>query len=201
MTRKRKQQQERAKENAGALAEVSLQRSSPAAHVTEGEPEVDTSSVDATRATTPSTTRCEDTEEMDDVAITVFDKSCSIIAVSAPASTTSSEIQIRDSSPNLVHPPSDSMEVDADTPVTDVVPNPTYETAEVRQRSTSKPLSGIPVSRFYGPMPKPGDVKPVDTVDNEDSGEDQQQEAEVDDMLAVTQSSTVDLPPQYVALW
>lgn len=138
-------------------------------------------------------------EEMDDVAITVFDKSCSITAVSEPASTTSSEIQIRESSPNLVHPPSDSMDMDADPSVTDVIviPNPTCEIAEVRPRSTLKPLSGIPVSQFYA---KPGDVKPVETIDNDDSGEDQQQEAEVDDMLAVTQSSTVDLP-QYVTLW
>ncbi|KAI9573550.1 hypothetical protein HD554DRAFT_2167133 [Boletus coccyginus] len=181
VTRKRKHQLERANTNTEALAEVSLQRSSPAAHVTEGGPVVDMSSMDATRATTPSTTRCEDMEEMDDVAITVFDKSCSITAVSEPASTTSSEIQIRESSPNLVHPPSDSMDMDADPSVTDVIviPNPTC----------------IPVSQFYA---KPGDVKPVETIDNEDSGEDQQQEAEVDDMLAVTQSSTVDLPQTYI---
>ncbi|KAF8546882.1 hypothetical protein OG21DRAFT_1027214 [Imleria badia] len=195
MTRKRRKQ-ERAKANSETLTEVSLERSSLAAHITEGEPEADASSIDATCATTPSVA---ETEDMDDVAITAFDKSCSISAGSEPVSTTSFGIQARDLSPDLVHPPSDSMDVDAGTSVTDVIPNPTCEVAEVLGPSTSKPPSGIPVSQFYACMPKPEDEKQVVIVDNEDSGEDQQQEAEVDDMLAVTQSPTGDLPAQYVA--
>jgi hypothetical protein len=163
--------------------------------MTEVEPEVDTSSsMDATRATTPSMTGDGEMDEIID-----FDKSCSITAVSEPVSTTSSEIQIRDSSPNLVHPPSDSMDVDAEISVTDVVPNPTRKIAEVLEPSTSKPWPGVPAKQFYGSQ-KPGDVKPVVIMDSEDSGEDQQQEAEVDDMLAETQSPAVDLSPQYVAL-
>ena len=161
--------------------------------MTEVEPEVDTSSMGATRATTPSMTGVD---EMDDVAIIDFDKSCSITAVSEPVSTTSSEIQIRDSSPNLVHPPSDSMDVDVDISVTDIAPNSTHKIAEVLEPSTSKPWSSIPANRFYG---SPG-VKPVVIMDSEDSGEDQQQEAEVDDMLAETQSPAMDWSPQYVAL-
>jgi len=196
MTRGRKQKQESAEANPETRTEVSRERSSPAAHVIEVEPEVDTSSMDATRATTPSTTRDEEMEEMDGVAIIDFDKSCSITAVSEPVSTASPEIQIRDSSPNLVHPPSDTMDVDADTYVANVVPNPTCEIAGVLEPLTSKSSSGIPADHFYASKPKPGDVKSVVIMDNEDSGEDQQQEAEVDDMLAVTQPPTRDLPPQ-----
>lgn len=201
MTRKRKQKQESATANPETLTEVSRERSSPAAHMTEVELEVDTSSMDATRATTPSTTRDEDMEDVNDVAIIDFGKSCSITAVSEPVSPTSSEIQIRDSSPNLVHPPSDIMDVDADPRVADVILNPTCEVAEVLEPLTSNPSSGMPADHFYASKPKPGDEKPVVIMDNEDSGEDQQQEAEVDDMLAVTQSPTGDLLPQYVALW
>jgi len=103
---------------------------------------------------------------------------------------------MRDSSPNLLHPPSDGMEVDVNTSITDVVPNTTLQVAEVQEPPTSMPSSGIPGSRFYGSIPKQGNPEPVVIVDNEDSGEDQQQEAEVDDMLAVTQTSTRDLPAQ-----
>lgn len=200
MTRKRKQKQERAEANVETavlsehvLAEVSLDRSGPTAQVTKGEPEADTSSVDVARTTTPSTIG---NEEPHDVVITVSDN------VSEPVSATSFETPIRDSSPDLTYPPSDSMDVDLDISVTGAVPNPTCKIAEALEPLTSKPSSGIPVGQFYGPMPmpEPGDVKPVAVVDNEDSGEDQQQEAEVDDMLAVTQSSPGDLPSQYVAL-
>ncbi|KAG6377143.1 hypothetical protein JVT61DRAFT_1195 [Boletus reticuloceps] len=191
MTRTRKQKQQRPKAHSGSFTEIPLERLSPAAHVTEEDPEADTSSMDATRATTPSTT---ENQEMDDVAITIFDRSCSITAGSQPVFTTSSEVQMRDPSPNLVHPPSDSMDVDADTSVTDPVPNTTLQVAEVQEPPTSKQSSGIPVSRFYGSISKQGNPEPVVIADNEDSGEDQQQEAEVDDMLAVTQYSTGDLP-------
>lgn len=195
MTRIRRKQ-ERVKTNSATLTEVSLEQSNLAAHTIEGEPEVDaSSSMDATRATTPSIV---ESEETDDGAITVFDKSCSIVAGSELVSTTSFGIQVRDSSPNLIHPPSDGMDVDVDTSFTDIIPNTICEVAEVLEPSTSKPSSGIPSSQFYGCMPKLGDAKPVVVVDNEDSGEDQQQEAEVDDMLAVTQSPTGDVP-QYVA--
>lgn len=153
--------------------------------------------MDATRVTTPSTTG---NDEIGDVAITAFDKSCSITAGSEPVSTTSSDIQMRDSSPYLVHPPSDSMDVDADTSVIDLVPNPTSGVTEVQKPSMSRPSSGIPSSQFYGSVLKGGEAQPVVIEDNEDSDEDQQQEAEVDDMLAVTQNSVGDLPSQYVAL-
>lgn len=182
MTRKQKQQQERAEANV-----ESLDQSSPAMEVTKGKTEADTLFMDAARATTPSTIG---NEEPHDVVITVSDNSCSITTASEPVSTTSSEKQ---PSPELAYPPSDGMDVDTDISLTSGVPNSTCET-------TSKPSSGIPVGQFYASMPKPGDVKPVVVVDNEDSGEDQQQEAEVDDMLAVTQSSSGDLLPQYVVL-
>ncbi|KAF8442853.1 hypothetical protein L210DRAFT_3476959 [Boletus edulis BED1] len=191
MTRTRKQKQQRPKAHSGSSTEIPLERLSPAAHVTEEEPEADTSSMDATRATTPSTT---ENQEMDDVAITVFDRSCSITAGSELVFTTSSEVQMRDPSPNLVHPPSDSMDVDADNSAIDVVPNTTLQVAKVQEPPTSNLSSGIPVSRFYGSISKQGNPEPVVIADHEDSGEDQQQEAEVDDMLAVTQSSTGDLP-------
>lgn len=190
MTRRQKQK-ERASANSETLTEVSLEGLNSVVHATRGELEVDTSSADATRATTPSMAI---SEEVDDVAITVFDKSCSITA----AEFVSSEVQVRDSSPNLVHPPSDSMDVDVDTSVTYVVPVPTCEVGEVPEPSTSKPSSGVPANQFYGTVHESRDTQPVVMEDNEDSGEDQQQEAEVDDMLAVTQSPTSDLPPQYV---
>ncbi|KAH0832102.1 hypothetical protein J3R83DRAFT_13011 [Lanmaoa asiatica] len=206
MTRKRKQKQERAEVNVetAGITEVSLERSNPTAQVTIRGPEADTSSKDATRVTTPSSIG---NEELDDVATNIFDKSCfdkscSITVVSEPDSATSSEVQIRDSSPHweLAYPSSDFMDVDADVSAPDADPNPTREIAGVLEPSTSKSASGIPVDQFYGPKPKPGNVKQlVVVVDNEDGSEDQQQEAEVDNMLALTQSSSGDLPPQYVA--
>lgn len=197
-TRNRKQVQERAETNLDtvavsdpALTEASLQRSHFSVQAPEGEPEADTSSMDATRVTTPSTTRDEEI---------VIDKSCSITVGSEPVSGTSSEIRIRDSSLDLEYPPSDNMDVDVDISIIDVVPNPICEIAEVPDASTSKPSSGIPGSQFYGSVPKPGEAKTVITTENEDSGEDQRQEAEVDDMLAITQSSTGDYPTRYVIL-
>lgn len=178
VARKRKQTQERAETNPAAavvsepaLTELSLMRSHFCTQGPEGGPEADTSSMDATRATTPSTTR---SEEM------IVDKSCSITVESEPVSDS------RDSSPNLAYPSSDSMDVDADVAV-----------AEVPDPSTSKPT---PASRFYGSIPKSGEGESAVLADNEDSGEDQQQEAEVNDMLAVTQSSTGDWPAQYATL-
>ncbi|KAG8214645.1 hypothetical protein J3R82DRAFT_9723 [Butyriboletus roseoflavus] len=151
--------------------------------IAKGKPEANPFLMDAARATTPSTVG---NEELRDVAITVSDNTEAVSAAS-------SDEQIRDSSPlvtpELIYPPSDSMDVDTDISVTSAVSNTICET-------TSKPSSGIPASQFYRSMPKSGDVKPVVVVDNEDSGEDQQQEAEVDNMLAVTQSSSGDLPPQ-----
>lgn len=200
MTRKRKQKQERAEANVEtaviselALTEGSLVRSSPTAQAIKGEPEADTSPMDAA-CTTPSTIG---NEESYDVAITISDKSCSM---SESVSAASSETPIRGLSPDLTYPPSDNMDVDVDISVTGAVQNPTCEIPGALEPSTSRPSSGIPVDQFYGSMPNLGGVKPDVIVDNEDSGEDQQQEAEVDDMLAVTQSSSGDLPPQYVAL-
>lgn len=191
VTRKRKQTQGLAEVDVKnvvvsepALTEVSLERSRFFMEASEGEAEADTSSTDATRATTPSTTR---DEEM------MIDKSCSIMV----PSTTSSDGQVRDSSPlqDLAYPSSDNMDVDVDI-AADVVPNPTGGVAEAPDSSASASLSVIPASQFYGSVSKQGEVKPVVIADNEDSGEDQQQEAEVVDMLAVTQSPNGDWPAQ-----
>jgi hypothetical protein len=91
------------------------------------------------------------------------------------------------------------MDVDVDATAFDVDLNPrSTEMTEVPGPSASK--SGIPVSRFYGSEPKKGKEKvvnqPVVIPDSEDDGDDQQQEAEVDDMLVETPSQTADVPLQ-----
>lgn len=137
--------------------------------------------MNATRATTPSATGNEGM---------VVDKPWSLDVESELVSTTSG-IQTRDSSPPLLtYPPSEFMDVDAEVCVTDVTSNETTK---------SNPLSGIPASQFYGSVPEPEEAQPAVIADEEDSGEDQEQEAEVDNMLAVTQSSSGDWVAQYVS--
>ncbi|KAG9315733.1 hypothetical protein JVU11DRAFT_3380 [Chiua virens] len=189
VTRKQRKKQERAAEDniesaigpVSTLTEAPLDRQPPAAR----EPEADASSMSATSTTTHSMVENED---MDDPTIPDFDKSCSITAGLEPGSSTTFDVQMRDSSPNLYHPPSDAMDIDGD-----------ISSGTIAGAPASKPSSGIPVNQFYGSLSRPGNAKEVVTVDGED-GEDQQQEAEVDDMLAITQSitpsSTGDLPAQ-----
>lgn len=160
--------------------------SNPTAQITEREPDADVSSADATRTTTPSTTGIE---ELDDTAVTAFDKACSITAESRSSPAVSSEVE-------LLYP-SDAMDVDVSISGNSIVPTQTHKMADKLKHSTSKSSSGIPVSQFYALIPESGAAKPVAAVDNDDSVEDRQQEAEVDDMLAVPQSSRGDL--QYVA--
>ncbi|KIJ17824.1 hypothetical protein PAXINDRAFT_98018 [Paxillus involutus ATCC 200175] len=178
-------------------AGVGPEQSSSTAQTSDKEAVAETSNVNATRASTPSMT--ED-EEMGAVSISAFDKSCSIVPASGPVSATSSTGGVRAPSlPDLQWPPSDAMDVDVDATAFDVDLNPrSTEMTEVPGPLASK--SGIPVSRFYGSEPKKGKEKvvnqPVVIPDSEDDGDDQQQEAEVDDMLVETPSQTADVPLQ-----
>ncbi|KIJ62621.1 hypothetical protein HYDPIDRAFT_114280 [Hydnomerulius pinastri MD-312] len=221
-TRKRKKEQEQEQpEVAGeAKAEVEVEAisvpeppeaeiSAPAAPTSEKEPipepepecGADTSSVNATRATTPSLTQ---DEEMGDVSISAFRKSCSITAISKPPSVASSRTAGQPSSPPpLLYPPSDYMDVDTEEPVVADLNPPPDDKLEVMELLTSKPpskSSGVPPTRFYGSASNKEKEKavggPVVVVDSEDGGDDQQQEAEVDDMLTVTQPQAADGPPQ-----
>ncbi|KAF9241144.1 hypothetical protein BU15DRAFT_73620 [Melanogaster broomeanus] len=202
-TRKRNKEQEHAGDGGEtvvqeeAVLEPDAEQSSSTAQTSDKEAEVNPSAMNTTRATTPSMT--ED-EEMGDVSISAFDKSCSITAVPKPVSATSSKTRAHapSSLPDLQWPPSDPMDVDADTLGAD--PNlPSTETTEVPGSST---FSRIPVVSFYGPGSKKGKEKAVDkavvNLDSEDGGDDQEQEAEVDDMLAVSQSQTTDIHQTYI---
>lgn len=171
-----------------------------------------TSSKEATRATTPSVTQ---DEEMEDVTAAAVRLSCSDIASVKPGS--KFDARATSTAPSdLQYPTSplrgDAMDVDGEKSLAEWPDVELPEPSELPQlpelnppthffKGIFGPRSGVPVTRFYGsPFLSKKQEKTageaVVVVDSEDEENDRRQEAEVDDMLVVTQAPSPIRPSQ-----
>lgn len=208
----RKQAKGKGKANAGAEPADSRSQVEAASTSSGQGGDSSTSSKEATRATTPSVTQ---DEEMEDVTAAAVRLSCSDIASVKPSSKFSARATSTAPS-DLQYPTSpirgDAMDVDGEKSLTE------WPDVELHGLSEHPPLpelkppvhlskgifgskSGVSVTRFYGQSflskkeEKPAGEAVV-VVDSEDEENDRRQEAEVDDMLVVSQTPSAIRPSQ-----
>ena len=213
----RKQAKGKGKANAGAEPADSRSQVEAASTSSGQGGDSSTSSKEATRATTPSVTQ---DEEMEDVTAAAVRLSCSDIASVKPSSKFSARATSTAPS-DLQYPTSpirgDAMDVDGEKSLTE------WPDVELHGLSEHLPLpelkppvhlskgifgskSGVPVTRFYGQSflskkeEKPAGEAVV-VVDSEDEENDRRQEAEVDDMLVVSQTPSAIRPSQCVVFF